>query len=213
MRILSILPLLFISIQIHAQSKANGRFVIGFFAGLETQSMGIQALDAREPEEATVQPGPIGMGSSVGLLARKHLWKGLFFQPGLSVSSIKNQISYRTEGLEPYHTLEAELPLHMVLTNWNSNDFPLHGCILFGTRMAWNFAENSTERLTIAQERFGLDIGLGAEFRIGKWQIQPAIVYSHGLNNLHRIDDAQYDIVVGRIVRDKLAFRLSFWLF
>ncbi len=77
--------------------------------------------------------------------------------------------------------------------------------------MGWNFADNPSNLLKIAQERFALDLGLGAEIKVGRWRLQPAFVYSHGLNNLHLIQDAQYDEVVGKMVRDKLSLRISVW--
>ncbi len=211
MRTLSILPWLLITVPILAQSKANERFAFGFFAGLETQSLGVQALDSREPEKAAVQPGRLGNGPSLGVMARKRIWKGLFFQPELSVSYLNNQVLFKTEGKQQYRFIDAELPIHFVATNWRRSDFPLHGCILFGGRMAWNLSENHTNLLKIAQERFALDLGLGAEIKIRHWRLQPAFVYSHGLNNLHLTADGKYDGVVGRMVRDKLTFRVSFW--
>ncbi|MDO8366422.1 MAG: hypothetical protein Q7T20_06470 [Saprospiraceae bacterium] len=202
---------LFFTVPILAQSKENERFVFGFFAGLETQSLGVQPLDTREPEKAAVQSGRLGMGTSVGILTRKKIWRGLFFQPALAMSYAKNQINFRSEGIRTFRFLDAELPVHFVATNWRRNDFPLRGCIIFGGRMGWNFAANPSNLLKITQERFALDLGLGAEIKVGRWRLQPAFVYSHGLNNLHRIDDAQYDEVVGKMVRDKLSLRISVW--
>lgn len=211
MRKFSILPLLFITAQMFAQSKENERFAIGFFAGLETQSLGIQPLDTREPEQAAVQAGRVAMGTALGIFARKQLWTGLYFQPELSLFYAKNQINFRNEGTQEFEFLDAELPLHFVATNWRRSDLPVHGCIIFGGRLGWNFAKNSSSHLRIAPERFALDLGLGAEIKIGHWRLQPAFVYSHGLNNLHQIDNAQYDEVVGKVVRDKLSLRLSVW--
>lgn len=212
MKNLFVLPILLSSLQIFAQSKENERFAFGFFAGFETQSLGIQPLDTREPRDAAVQPGRLAMGGNIGFLARKHLWKGIYFQPELSIAYENNPVQFKTEGQQKFRFLDVELPVHFVATNWRRSEFPLHGCILFGGRMAWNFAQNPTTLLNIAQERFALDLGLGAEIKLGRWRLQPAFVYSHGLNNLHRIDQAKYDPVVGKIVRDKLSFRLSVWM-
>jgi len=211
MRKFFVLPFLLFSVQILAQSKENERFTLGFFIGMETQSLGIQPLDTREPEEAAVQSGRLGMGVSAGVLARKKLLKGLYFQPELLASYTKNQINFRNEGRQGFHFLDAELPLHFIATNWRRSDFPLRGCIIFGGRMGWNFTERSSNLIKIARERFALDLGLGAEIKVGRLRLQPAFVYSHGLNNLHQIGDARYDEVVGKMVRDKLSLRLSVW--
>ncbi len=209
MKKISALPLLFFSLQILAQSKENEHFALGFFMGLEAQSLGVQPLDSREPDGAAVRSGRLGIGSSVGILGRKLLRKGLYFQPELSLSYTSNNLYFRKEGRSEVPFLDAEIPLHLVLTNWRRSDFPLQGCMIFGGRFGWNFANKPSNLLTITPERLGLDIGLGAEIRIKRWRLQPAFVYSHGLNNLHQIRQAAYDAVVGKVVRDKLSFRLS----
>ncbi|MFN0175534.1 MAG: outer membrane beta-barrel protein [Saprospiraceae bacterium] len=205
------LPFLLYSVQLIAQSKENERFTLGFFVGMETQSLGIQPLDTREPEKAAVRSGRLGMGASVGILARKQIFKGLHFQPELAVSYARNHINFQNEGRREFHYLDAELPLHFIATNWRRNDFPLRPCVIFGGRMGWNFAKGTSDLLNIARERFALDLGLGAEINIGRLRLQPAFVYSHGLNNLHLIGDGQYDDVVGKMVRDRLSLRLSVW--
>ncbi len=211
MKKFSFLPFLLLTAQILAQSKENERFALGFFVGLEAQSLGVQPLDTREPDKAAVRTGRLGMGSSLGFFGRKHLWRGLYFQPELAVSYTNNYLNFRAEGRRSVRFLDAELPLHFVATNWKRNDFPLRGCVIFGGRMGWNFAENPSNLLKIAQERFALDLGLGADIKAGHWRLQPAFVYSHGLNNLHLTGDALYDTAVGKVVRDKLTLRVSIW--
>lgn len=211
MKYYPLLSLLFLTTAILAQSKETKRFTPGLFLGVETQSLGVQPLDTREPDKAAVRSGRPGIGSSIGILGRKHIGRGLFFQPGLTLSYCKNLIYYRTEGEQELRFMDVELPLHLAVTNWQKQDFPLRACVLFGGRLGWNFAQNNSNLLKVSQERFGLDLGLGADIKIKKWRLQPAFIYSHGLNNLHRIENAQYDEVVGKIVRDKLSFRISIW--
>ena len=79
MRKLTILPLLFFAIQILAQSKENGRFELVFFAGLETQSLGVEFL-GKWPYEPTAWSGRSNEGVSVGFFAQKSLWRWLHFQ-------------------------------------------------------------------------------------------------------------------------------------
>lgn len=211
MKYYPLLSLLFFTTTIFAQSKETKRFTPGLILGIDMQSLGIQALDTREPDKAAVRSGRPGLGSSIGIFGRKHLWRGLFFQPALALSYTKNAVSYRTEGKQEFRFLDAEIPLHLVVTNWQKQEFPLRACVIFGGRLGWNFAQNPANLLKVSQERFGLDLGLGAEIKIKKWRLQPAFIYSHGLNNLHRIENAQYDDVVGNIVRDKLSLRISIW--
>lgn len=211
MKKLLFFPFLLFAVQLLAQSKENERFTLGFFSGVETQSLGVQPLDTREPEKAAVQPRKLGFGASVGFLGRKHLGRGLYFQPALALNLVENQVNFQTEGIQTFRFMDAELPIHLVATNLRRDDFPLRGCILLGGRIAWNFAPTSRELLNITPERFALDLGLGAELKAGRWRIQPAFIYSHGMNNLHQIDHARYDQVVGKVVRDKLSLRISVW--
>lgn len=211
MKKFSALPLLLIALQIFAQSKENERFVLGFFAGLETQSLGIQTLGSQEPEQPLVQSRRPGAGCALGFFARKRLWRGLSIQPEIAVSFAKNKVNYRTEGRQAFRFWDIELPLHFVVTDWRRSDFPLRGCVIFGGRLGWNFTQNPSNLLKIAHERVAIDLGLGAEIKSGRWRIQPAFVYSHGMNNLHVLENATYDDVVGRVVRDKLSLRISVW--
>jgi hypothetical protein len=196
------------AIPIFAQSKANDRIVWGFFAGLETQSLGIQPLNTRRPENAAVQPRRPQAGVSAGFFLQKKLWRSLSFQPALSVVYNKNQVYFDADGLKNYRFWDIEAPLHLVLTDPRKTAAPLRGCVLFGARAGWNMAKNDTDLLHIAPERWALDLGLGAAIKWGEWRIQPSIVYSHGLNNLHLLDDAVYDWQVGRVVRDRLSLRI-----
>lgn len=201
-----------LALQIFAQSKENERFAFGFFTGIETQSLGVQPLDTREPDEAAVRAGRIGFGTSLGAFGRKQWLRGLYFQPAISFAYTENHLNFRKEGAQAVRFWDAEVPLHLVVTNWRKSDFPLRGCVIFGCRMGWNFAYNPANLIRIANERFGLDLGLGAEINLGRWRLQPAFIYSHGLNNLHLVGNATYDDAVGKIVRDKLSLRISAWI-
>lgn len=211
MKIIPLLPLLFLSAGILAQSKENERFVWGFFIAAESQSLGIQPLDTKKQELAAVQPGRPGMGASVGFFGRKRCWRGLFFQPEAVLAFNKNAVRFRGVGEEDYRFVDAEIPLHFVLTDWRRNDYPLRACVIFGGRASWNLAQNPSKNLEIARERFALDLGLGAEIRLGKWLLQPSLLYSHGMNNIHNLSNAEFDWLVGRAARDKLSLRLSIW--
>ncbi|MFN0035527.1 MAG: hypothetical protein ACKVUS_10695 [Saprospiraceae bacterium] len=211
MKKLSALPFLFFAVQIFAQSKENDRFVLGFFAGLETQSLGVQNLGRLWPDQPAAWSSGSNAGVSAGVFARKPLWPWLHFQPELAVSYVGNRVIFWPDGPKKYRFFDAELPLHFVVTDGRRRDSPLRGCVIFGGRVGWNFVQNPSHLLQIAQERFALDLGLGAEIKAGRWRLQPAFVYSHGLNDLHFWGDAQYDEVVGRVVRDKLALRLLAW--
>lgn len=210
MKKLSALPFLFITFQILAQSKENERFALGFSAGLETQALGMESLTTRFDQPAA---GSVGSraGVSLGVFARKPIRRWLYFQPELAISYLENKIIFRPDGSKVIRFLDAELPLHFVISDWRKSDKPLRGCIIFGGRLGWNFAQNNSDLLKISQERFALDLGLGAEIKLKRWRLQPAFVYSHGLNDLHFLENAKYDTVVGKMVRDKLALRVLVW--
>lgn len=179
-----------------------------FFLGLETQSLGIESLDSREPEEATVVPNRPGVGFSTGFHYQKKIWRGFSIRPGISFSSIRNTVTFRQDGRERYQFSDVELPLHLIFANNKPGHQPLRGQVMLGARFGWNFAQNTTERLAFLQERAAIDLGLGVSIRSGKFIICPEVVYSHGLNNLHDFSDKPYDYLVGRVVRDKLVFRI-----
>ncbi len=149
----------------------------------------------------------------MGVFAQKPIWRWLHFQPELAVSFIENKVVFWPDGPKRYRFIDIELPLHFVVSDWRRSDSPLRGCVIFGGRVGWNFAQNPSNLLKISQERFALDLGLGAEIKIKRWRLQPAFVYSHGLNDLHFLENAKYDEVVGKMVRDKLALRVLVWKF
>ncbi|MFN0216785.1 MAG: outer membrane beta-barrel protein [Saprospiraceae bacterium] len=208
-KLLTLLFLLF-TVQMFAQSKENECFTAGFFTGLETQSLGVQSL-GKWPDEPNAWSGSSGLGASVGVFGRKPIGRWLSFQPAISVSYLENQVVFWPDGPESYRFVDAELPLHFVASDWRRKESPLSGCVIFGGRIGWNFAKNESRLLKISQERFGLDLGLGAKIKIKRWRLQPAIIYSHGLNDLHFLGQAKYDEVVGKVLRDKLSFRIFVW--
>lgn len=179
-----------------------------FFLGMETQSMGVESLDSREPDEATVVPGRPGLGFTTGIHYQKKLWRGFSFRPGISFSRSSNHVSFKQDGREKYQFSDLELPIHLVFSNDKTGFQPLRAQIMVGARFGWNFAQNPTDRLAFLNERAAIDLGLGVSIRTGKFIICPEVVYSHGLNNLHDFSGKPYDYLVGRVVRDKLAFRV-----
>ena len=204
------LPFLFLAVQILAQSKENDRFAMGFFIGLETQSLGVKSL-GKWPDEPTAWSTGPNAGVSVGLFVRKPIQRWIHFQPELSVSYVENRIIYWPDGPKNLRFLDAELPIHLVVSDWRKSFLPLRGCVIFGGRIGWNFIQNDVEFMKVSQERFALDLGLGAEVKLKRWRLQPAFLYSHGLNDIHFPENAKYDQVIGKVVRDKLTLRLLVW--
>ena len=211
MRKLYFLPFLFITLQIFAQSKENERFVLGFFTGLETQSLGVQPLEGHQPEYLAAGADRTRKGISAGVFLQKPIWRWLAFKPELSLAYVENRVIFQPDGPKPFRFFDAELPIHFVVTDWRRSDFPLRGSIVFGSRMGWNLAQNPSDLLEISPERFGLDLGLGVEIKIRLRRLEPVFLYSHGLNDLHFLEDAKYDNVVGKMVRDKLSLRVMVW--
>jgi len=212
MKILSILPFLLFAVQILAQSKANQRFAWGFFAAAETQALRMESL-SRWPVEPAVWSSSRSVGMSAGVFGRKPLLRWLDFQPTISAFWGENDLKFSADGTSTYHFYDVDLPMHFVISDWRRKDFPLRGCIILGGRMGWNFAANPDRLLRFSQERFALDLGIGADISIGKeWVLQPSLMYSHGMNDLHYLADTKYGWVVGRVMRDKLALiRISIW--
>jgi hypothetical protein len=194
-----------------AQQPAGRSFVWGGTVGFESQLLNIQSLNTNGQEQIGVDAGRAAHGGSLGVFGRWHLWKGLFLQQELSLSTLQSKVNFYPDGAEYYRFTDLELPLHFVLTNPADEDSPLRGSFLLGARVGWNFAPQRTGNINLLRERLAVDAGLGVEIRLKNWRLQPEFVYSFGLNNLHDVTNAPYDWVVGRVVRDKLILRLLIW--
>lgn len=210
MKNISLSAFLFCVGQLAAQHETPRSFTWGAMSSFETQLLGIQSLDFNEPEQAQVSAERASRGGGVGLFARWQLWRGLAVQPELSVSTLRAKVRFQQEGSEYYRFTDVELPLHFVLTNQDGH-FPLRGSLLLGGRVGWNFAAQPSDNLSLLHERLALDAGLGVEISLKNWRLQPELVYSHGLNNLHDVINAKYDWAVGRVVRDRLTVRVLVW--
>lgn len=200
-----------LSMLLPAQQPQSGHFVWGAGVGFETQLTGIQPIDLAEPDQMRVESRRHAFGGSLTVFGRWQFWRGLSIQPALSLADLQSELYFNRDGVKKYRFTDLEIPLHLVLTN-SSGHFPLRGTVLLGGRLGWNFAGQPSEYLSLLRERLALDAGLGVEIRWGPWRLQPEIVYSHGMNNMHDVTNAQYDWVVGRVVRDRLTFRMLVWL-
>ncbi len=195
-----------------AQQQATQSFVWGGIVGFESQILNIQSTNTSEPEQMRVETGGAAFGPSMGVFGRWQIGNGFFAQQALSISTSQSKVDFYPGGTEYYRFTDLELPLHLVLTNPAKEDSPVRGSFLLGMRVGWNFAAQNTENLYLLNERLAADAGLGVEIRLNNWRLQPEFVYSLGLNNIHDVTNAPYDWAVGRVVRDKLTFRLLIWM-
>lgn len=195
---------------VHAQKPANPGFRWGFFAGMVSQSLGIEPLDGKEPEETAVQAQRPKAGFTLGAMLEKNIWRGFAFEPGISFSLVKNKVNFRPGGTIIYPFSDLELPVHFTLTNQTKQLLPLHAKLRFGPRLGYNWAPDPGAGLKLYPGRLGIDLGLGVEIKLGDWKFCPEMLYSHDLNNLHNFEGSTVDFAVGRVVRDKLAFRVVF---
>lgn len=193
---------------VNAQEPASHGVNWGVFAGLVSQTMGIEPLDGKEPEETAVQAARPKAGFTVGVLLETGHWHALGFEPAISFSYAVNKVNFRPGGPKLYHFHDLEFPLHITVTNQAKQLLPLHAKLRFGPRIGWNLANAPDSGLKLYRGRVGLDLGLGVEINMGKWKLCPEMLYSHGLNNLHNFEGSDVDFLVGRVVRDKLAFRV-----
>ena len=193
-----------------AQTDKKSTIEWGFSLGLETQSLGIESLSEGNPEEIWVEADRNKPGVTVGLVGQKKIWTGLGFQSGVSLSHTYNKVGFHPDGPQNHRFTDLELPLYLTVTNQKKAGLPIKARLLFGPRIGWNLAQNPNDRLQLFHERLGLDLGLGMELKAGKWKICPEAIYSHGMNNLHDFLGTKYDFLVGRVLRDKLAFRVVF---
>ncbi|MBL7825007.1 MAG: outer membrane beta-barrel protein [Saprospiraceae bacterium] len=205
MKILLVQFFILFSVLLSAQKVPVWVFSIGF----ESQSLGIEPLDSREPDKASVLSGRPSPGISVGMAYKHLIWRSVYLQPGISFSSTRNKVSFRQDGEAVYGFHELEAPLHLAIYNSTSTNARIRAKVLIGGRFGWNFASNPDDRLSFYNNRFGLDLGLGMEIQAGRLLLSPEVLYSHGMNNLHNFTGKKYDYLVGRVVRDKVSFRLA----
>lgn len=210
-----LLGVLFCSLSLVAQKTAPVEtlpvFRWGISGGMEMQFIGIEVLNGADPYNPPVRAERQAFGGGLGLFGRWQIIRSFSIQPELYVASYSQNIQFRGEGLpnatEPFRFTDIELPLHFVITNQSSH-FPIRACFMFGGRMSWNVAEQTSPNMLLLHERLGLDVGLGVEIPAGHLTLQPELMYSHGMNNLHDFSNTPYDPFIGNVVRDKLQVRV-----
>lgn len=199
---------------LHSQSPPPaGASSFGFFSSVEIQTLNLELL-AQEPAGPYYQIHQRnGAGAGLGVWGQWPLLPVLQIRPGVQFSYLKNEVTFKSPDGQTTRTnytfADIELPLHFVLRD-RLRHLPLQGLIVFGGRLGWNLAATpEAAALRILPERLGLDIGIGAGFQWGKWDIQPEVIYSYGLTNTHDFQNGPFDWVVGRVLRDRLSLRVT----
>jgi hypothetical protein len=210
------LVVLFCSYALHlsAQQEASKRFFWGAIAGIEQHRLSIQSITAKVSTPESLWAGAERTGTAgamAGAFGRWQLTRDLALQSELLFSVAQNTVRFRPEGTsEQYRFADVELPLHFVVTNSRAK-LPLRASFLIGARVGWNFASHLSEKLNLYGGRTAADIGLGAEIRLQKYRVQPEVVYSYGLNNLHDYLNTAYDPGISSVVRDRITLRVLVW--
>ncbi len=204
---------LFSATGLFSQQAAESRpFSFGFLAGAELQTLNIQRQPLQTGRPFIPNQSLTGAGGSLGIWAQWPVFAALDVRQGLQFSFLSNTIRFETPDgqfrQDQYRFADLELPFHFILSN-QLQRLPAKALILFGGRASWNLADGrSGTALNLLPERFAFDLGIGAEFRVGSWKIQPELLYSYGLNNLHDFQNSPYDWAVGRVLRDRLSLRV-----
>lgn len=197
-----------------AQEDAPRRFFWGMLAGIEQHRLSIQNIPSKvsAPESPVAGAERAGTaGVVLGTFGRWQLTRDLAIQSELLCSFAQNKVRFQPANTqEKYRFLDLELPLHLVVTNTRKR-LPLRASFLLGGRVGWNFAANPMDKLSLLSGRTAADVGLGAEIRLSNYRIQPEVVYSYGLNNLHDYLNTEYDPGVSSVVRDRITIRILVW--
>lgn len=197
-----------------AQQDAPKRFFWGMLAGVEQHRLSIQSITSKVSMPDSPMAGAERSGTAGGMLGafgRWRLTRDLAIQSELLCTYAQNQVRFSPENIrEKYRFLDLELPLHLVVTNTRKTQ-PLRASFLIGGRIGWNFASNPTDKLSLLSGRTAADVGLGAEIRLSRYRIQPEVVYSYGLNNLHDYLNTTYDPGISSVVRDRITIRVLVW--
>ena len=193
------------------QQLSNRQFSYGITLGANVQTLNIGVIRS-SPSDPYALPGRPGIGVETGFWGKWTILPAVQLRTALSLSYSSNTIRFLSgdgqETVRRYPFAEIELPVHFLISS-PLRRLPVRSIVLFGGRVSWNgasFPESAQVRLL--PERLGLDLGIGAGFTWGKWEIQPEILYSFGVNNLHNFTNSAYDWAVGRILRDHFSFRL-----
>lgn len=197
------------------QTGQSELFKAGFVLGLDVQNMGAAYIQEPRPDYPYGATGRPTAGFGAGVFGMWRLSRQVAIRQqvlfGYNRNDIKVLEENKPERRVRYTFYDLEIPLHLVLTN-RARRFPPATSLFFGPRIGINMASLPTEApVGVYRARYALDLGMGIEFKRGKWRIKPELLYSHGLNNLHEVGDRPLDWAIGRIVRDKLCLRVLFW--
>lgn len=187
--------------------------VFGAFIGVEAQLLNAGSRYSARPGQPYLTFQQEAAGLTLGGFGRWPLLEGLFVQPEMAFSYAHHRATLWADGQPTgqlrYTFADLELPLHLVLIN-PVGRLPLRGVILFGGRLGLNVGSAEPgEGIALLRERLAIDLGLGVEFGLKRWRIQPEVLYSHGLNNLHDDAGSVYDNSVDHILRDKITVRVG----
>jgi len=192
------------------QASTSPQFSFGLTASAELQTLNIQQQPLQPGIPFVSSQHLTGAGAGFGVWGQWPIVPVLEVRQGLQFSYLSNTIRFETPDgqsrQDRYTFADLELPLHFVLSN-QLQRLPVKALILFGARASWNLADANTP-LSLLPERFAVDLGIGAGFRLGGLNIQPELIYSYGLNNLHDFQNSPYDWAVGRVLRDRLSLRV-----
>ena len=205
--------LLFGAVLAKGQAPDARHFSFGYLLGVETQMLNVGMLRG-SVNGLHATAGSASVGGSGGIWGQWQVMPVLHVRSGLNFSWSANRIRYFSDdGMQKeqrYPFFEIGAPLHFILSN-PLHRLPLQGVILFGGQVSWNLASNpSSAPVALLPERLGIDLGFGAGFKWGKWNLQPELLISFGINNIHDFTNNPYDWVVGRVNRDRLCLRVAF---
>lgn len=198
-----------------SQTEDVKRFTAGISVSAESQILSIETLRDIPDKDPPVWSEPRSAGFGIGAFGRWRLFHFLAFQQELQLAFTQNTVHFEVENQaytqQTFHFADLEAPFHFVVTN-QLGRLPLRSSFLFGGRLSWNVAQLPGDKLQLLPERLGLDIGLGVEVHLPqRWVIQPEVVYSHGINNLHDVVNLPYDWQVGRVLRDRISLCVLVW--
>jgi hypothetical protein len=196
-----------------AQSRlsAEKHFFHGFYLGLETQNIAVSPISRVAPGSESVEFKTRKSGMALGWWARWRLIKQLSFQAELGVFRIRNTAVLKSDHQVHYLNYaftDVELPLHFIVASPLGN-LPFKSVLVVGGRLGVNtINQPQNQGITLFRERWALDIGLGLEFQLGPFKMQPELMYSYCMNNIHDFGGATFDGYVDRVVRDRLGMRV-----
>jgi Outer membrane protein beta-barrel domain len=201
---------LLLGVAAHAQDLK--RLSFGVSMGVAAQRLNLKTYD-NKPNLTVPTIQKHGTGFDLLVMARYKFNNNLSLRvmPGFLFQDMA--LLYKSPDevhVEKRDFVEATVPIHIVY-NWQMNTRFVPSFIA-GANVGYNInAGNTMNKMAINRTNFGVDVGLGSEFKFQKFNCRPELIYTFGNSNLSVPSNIPYNAIIRSLTRDRVTFRLIFF--